>query len=562
MRGRIVIIVMALAAVAIAFAASGDGGDGDGDDGARPDAAERSAKPAADTVRLAFAYSPEKKGLLAPLVERFNAQRPSSGGGTVVVDASVVPSGEAETRIARGTLRPALWSPASSFWGRLLNHEADRRLVPDDNPSIVRTPLVIAMWEQLAEAYGYPQRRLGYKELSELATRGWAAAGKPQFGPFKYVHTNPDFSTSGLSAVAASYYAAAGKREGLTEADVVNARTKVRRLERSIVHYGDTTLFISDELRRNGLGYASAVAMEEITLLDFNRRAGDGERLVAIYPEEGTFVSDNPLITLDADWVTPEQKEAAKLFAAFLAEQVTPAAAGREGFRPADETKPPAGLVSREFGADPEQPARVLRVPEPKVLVKIKSAWRSDRKPANVLVVFDNSDSMGEESKIVEAKKGLEAFFREAAPQDRIGLMRFSTDIEQLVPIAPVRSNRSKLLQATGTILPNGDTRLRDAAVFAVDAVEARLQRDAINAVVLLTDGEDTVSSRSADQVVEELEAQSRKESGQIRVFTIAYGSDPNESELARYAEATGGNSYEGTKDDIEAIYLKISSFF
>jgi hypothetical protein len=61
---------------------------------------------------------------------------------------------------------------------------------------------------------------------------------------------------------------------------------------------------------------------------------------------------------------------------------------------------------------------------------------------------------------------------------------------------------------------------------------------------------------------VEELEAQSRKESGQIRVFTIAYGSDPNESELARYAEATGGNSYEGTKDDIEAIYLKISSFF
>jgi Ca-activated chloride channel family protein len=142
MRGRIVIIVMALAAVAIAFAASGDGGDGDGDDGARPDAAERSAKPAADTVRLAFAYSPEKEGLLAPLVERFNAQRPSSGGGTVVVDASVVPSGEAETRIARGTLRPAVWSPASSFWGRLLNHEADRRLVPDDNPSIVRTPLV------------------------------------------------------------------------------------------------------------------------------------------------------------------------------------------------------------------------------------------------------------------------------------------------------------------------------------------------------------------------------------------------------------------------------------
>ena len=36
------------------------------------------------------------------------------------------------------------------------------------------------------------------------------------------------------------------------------------------------------------------------------------------------------------------------------------------------------------------------------------------------------------------------------------------------------------------------------------------------------------------------------KESGQIRVFTIAYGSDPNEAELARYAEATGGKAYKG----------------
>ena len=60
------------------------------------------------------------------------------------------------------------------------------------------------------------------------------------------------------------------------------------------MHYGDTTLFIAEKMRKHGLGYASAVAMEEITLLDFNRTAEAGERLVAIYPEEGTFFSDNP----------------------------------------------------------------------------------------------------------------------------------------------------------------------------------------------------------------------------------------------------------------------------
>jgi Ca-activated chloride channel family protein len=560
MRGRMLIIGLALAAVAIAFVASA-GGDPErpAAPAATPPAA---AKLPAGALKLSLAYSPEKELLLAPLIKRFNAEHHTSGGHTVVVVPEIVSSGDAETRIAQGKLRPVLWSPASSFWGRLLNYESDRRLVADENPSIVRTPLVIAMWKQLADAYGYPKRKLGYKELSQLATGGWAAVGKPQFGSFKYVHTNPDFSTSGISAVAASYYAAVGKKEGLTEADIARGRPQVQRLEHSIVHYGDTTLFIADEMRRRGLGYASAGAMEETTMIDFNRRAGSGERLVAVYPEEGTFFSDNPLMTLEGDWVTPEQQRAGKVFAAFLAKAITPAVAGAQGFRPADPDVAPAGLVTRANGVDPKQPARVLRLPEPKVLAKIKRTWRADRKPANVVMVFDNSGSMGEENKLKQAKQGLKGFFRQAAPQDRIGLIKFSHDITPLVPIAPMTTNRAKLLAATDTILPEDDTRVRDATLDGINAVTAHLDRDAINAVVLLTDGDDTSSTHSDQDVIQALERQREKETGQIRVFTIAYGSDPNEGELAEYAKSSGGKSYTGGADDIESIYRSISSFF
>ena len=45
--------------------------------------------------------------------------------------------------------------------------------------------------------------------------------------------------------------------------------------------------------------------MEEVTLLDFNRSRGGQPPLVALYPPEGTFYSDNPYITLDAPWVRP-----------------------------------------------------------------------------------------------------------------------------------------------------------------------------------------------------------------------------------------------------------------
>jgi Ca-activated chloride channel family protein len=557
MRGRIVVIVLALAAVAVAYVMSGR-------DEPREPAKARAAAQAAprDALRISFAYSPEKEGLLAPLIERFNAERHRSGGRPVFVDARNMASGDVEQRIADGKLELVMWSPASSFWGRLLNYEADRVLVADENPSIVRTPLVIAMWERLADAYGYPRRPLGYDELGELATGGWATVGRPQFGAFKYVHTNPDFSTSGLSAVTASYFAAVGKREGLTAEDVARARPQVRRLERSIVHYGDTTLFISDELRRRGLGYASAVAMEEITLIEFNREAGDGERLVAVYPEEGTFFSDNPLITLRGDWVTPEQAAAAKVFASFLADTVTPELAGRHGFRPADPDQRPAGMVIAENGVDPRQPRYELRVPEPRVLARIKAAWRADRKPANVMMVFDTSSSMSEENKLEEAKVGLKGFFREAAPQDRVGLIKFSSEITELVPIGPMSENRAKLITAAENLLPEEDTRVRDATIAGVQAVEAVLDRDAINAVVVLTDGQDTASERKGYDVIKALERQGRKESGQVRVFTIAYGREPNKSELAKYAVASGGKSYEGGTDEIASVYRSISSFF
>ena len=39
---------------------------------------------------------------------------------------------------------------------------------------------------------------------------------------------------------------------------------------------------------------------------------------MAIYPKEGTLFSDNPFIILDTEWVTPEQKAAAKLFADYV----------------------------------------------------------------------------------------------------------------------------------------------------------------------------------------------------------------------------------------------------
>src|SRR5687768_12508547 len=338
-RGQLLIAILAAVAVAVVAVVSTGGGDDSSE--SRQAGDQRAPK---GSVRISFAFSPEKEKLLTPLIREFNKQ-----DGKAFVEGEVASSGDAEARIAAGRFEPVVWSPASSLWGRLLNFDADRALAPDENPSIVRTPLVIAMWRPFAEALGWPREQIGFEQIIELArsNQGFAAFGHPEFGRFKLVHTNPDFSTSGLSAVVAEYYAATGKKEGLTEQDVSAsaARRIVRDIERSIVHYGDTTLFIADQMRQNGPGYASAVAMEEVTLLDFNKNRGGQDKLVALYPPEGTFYSDNPYIVLDAPWVSPEEKEAAAKLQKFLAEEISPERAAQSGFRPADLKAKPVSPI-------------------------------------------------------------------------------------------------------------------------------------------------------------------------------------------------------------------------
>jgi Ca-activated chloride channel homolog len=561
--GRFVVIVIAVAAIAVAavVALSSSGGDDKGGGGN----GGGGTKPAANAVRVSFVYSPEKEALIAPLVKSFNAGGHESDGKPVFVDATVMASGEAEQKIAKGKLKPVAWSPASSLWGRLLNFQTDSDYVPRDNPSLVRTPLLIAMWEPLARALGYPKQKVGFKQILALALskKGWADYGEPQFGQFKLGHTNPDFSTSGLDAVAAEYYAATGKQEGLTVAEVNEAkvRQEIKDIERSIVHYGDTTDYFAEQLRKYGPAYASAVAMEEATLIDFNR-GRTGTKLVGLYPREGTFYSDDPYIVLDAPWVSGAQKAAAGDFGKYLQDQLTPDRVARYGFRPGDPTKKPMAPIDAAHGANPAEPSRVLSLPEPEVLDRVLRAWREDRKPANIMLVLDTSGSMSEEQKLDNAKKGLKVFLSQISPNDRVGLISFNDQIFLNQKVDPFSQDRARLLSQINDLFPGGETAVYDASEAGVKEIQGLHDPSRINAVVVLTDGEDNQSHQTATELAHKLEQQARSEGLTVRVYTIAYGEQANRAELQQIAAASGGKGYEGDTSDIESVYRSISSFF
>jgi Ca-activated chloride channel family protein len=198
------------------------------------------------------------------------------------------------------------------------------------------------------------------------------------------------------------------------------------------------------------------------------------------------------------------------------------------------------------------------------VLALLKRTWREDRKPANVLLVLDTSGSMGDEQRLESAKEGLEVFLSQVAPQDRVGLTTFSDQITPLVPVGPFRENKAELRATISRLIAEGGTAFYDATVAGFTTVRDLADRDdRINAVVLLTDGEDTDSVRDVDAVVRTLEGQGDS-STQVRVFTIAYsaGARGARDALKQIAAASGGNAYPGDPENIEAVYRSISSFF
>jgi Ca-activated chloride channel homolog len=573
-----------------------------------------------DCILVDMAVSSEKIELLLDLARTFNAASAAgeedgayqADGRCIFVRPAVKASGAAATLLAEGWdeavegPRPVVWSPASSSWGALVNHRlteaGDEAIVGDAEPFML-TPLVIAMPEPMAEALGYPTEALGWADVLAMSTAdgGWGEHGRPEWGPFKLGKTNPHFSTSGLSALIAQYYAATGKTSGLSvedlrKPDVIDYAVGI---ERAVTHYGDTTLTFLNNLYRNdlrgsALSYASAVAVEEVSVIHYNRGTPEGSvapgdtpepprvPLVAVYPEEGTLFSDNPYIVLDAEWVSDEQRAAASVFGEYLQRPENQQRVLEFGFRPGNPAVALSGPFDEDLGIDGDQPQTTLQVPDPAVLAAALDQWDEHRKAARVLLTIDVSGSMGgragtdEDGRRVTrldlAKEAALAALDDFRDDDEVGLRLFTSGLDgpvsdgyvDVVEIGPMAANRADLAGALENLVPRSGTPLYDTVGASfLDLLEG-YETDKINAVVVLSDGEDDGSGSSLAELLAVLETGAEGATVRdVRVFLIGFGEDANMTTLRRIAEATDAAAYDATDPgSIHKVFQSVVSNF
>jgi Ca-activated chloride channel family protein len=369
--------------------------------------------------------------------------------------------------------------------------------------------------------------------------------------------------------VTAEFYAGAGKTSNLTEEDINNeaVREFVRAIESSIVHYSATTTIFKENVRTGGMSYISAVALEEVTLIELNK-TGMPTPLAAIYPKEGTFWHDNPYIILKGSWVTEEQRQAAGVFRDFLLQPENQQQALALGFRPAN---PGVSFRTEPFtlanGVDPDQPKTTLQVPSPRVLVGVKNAWSVLRKEANIVLVLDVSPSMDDQDKLSNALDGLRIFLEQTRDVDRVGFVVFDRDAHILVPVDTLANNRSRIMgyiDDPNKLPRNDSTAIYDGLAAALDELDRLNDRQHINAVVLLTDGQDNSSSGTNKRQVPNRLRRDRDQLWAVKVFPIAYGSgDAVDTDVLReFATITQTRMVSGDTTDIRKIYDEMSNYF
>ncbi|MFW5653245.1 MAG: substrate-binding domain-containing protein, partial [Planctomycetota bacterium] len=239
-------------------------------------AAATQRRPAAETLDLVFPYSSEKRVWLTEMTEQFNRQQNTTEGGKVIrVEAIPMGSGDSVTQILEEELKAHLVSPASAAFIRLVNADAQAKYGRDlvgNTKDLCLSPVVIAMWKPMAEALGWPNEPIGWSDILEVVRNdeGWAAYGYPQWGQFKFAHTHPQYSNSGLISIFAEVYAATGRTSNLTIEDVSKPDVAefVREIEQSVVHYGESTGFFGRKMFTNGPQYLSAAVLYENMIIE------------------------------------------------------------------------------------------------------------------------------------------------------------------------------------------------------------------------------------------------------------------------------------------------------
>ena len=337
------------------------------------------------SVEIGIAYGTEKQRWLEWAVDQFKATPQGRN-----IHVNLIPMGSLEGAHAAlaGDQRIQVWSPASAVYRDTFVEDWQAKY--GSNPflkedPLALTPMVFVMWEERYQAflqhYGAVDFDTIHRALHEPG--GWQTIGKqPDWGLFKFGHTNPADSNSGILALLLAGHSYFKKTEDLSVGQVTDIKFQawLSQLESAASSDSNSTGNLMREMVLKGPSSYDALLVYESVAIDYLKNAeGRWGPIHVVYPEYNVW-NENPYYILNASWSSDSQRKAAQSFLDFLLSEPVQRESIQHGFRPANPNVPTRSADSPwtryQANGIKIDLGRICAAPKAEVITNLLASWQ------------------------------------------------------------------------------------------------------------------------------------------------------------------------------------------
>ncbi|MED1746950.1 VWA domain-containing protein [Brevibacillus borstelensis] len=181
--------------------------------------------------------------------------------------------------------------------------------------------------------------------------------------------------------------------------------------------------------------------------------------------------------------------------------------------------EPPAKdafAIHTDGGPSPFRPGYDLL----RIGIKGKEIAVTNRKPANLVFVIDISGSMNQENRLELVKKSLRVLVDQLEEKDKVGIVVYGSKGRKLLDPTSAQ-NKAAIIESLDYLLPEGSTNAEEGLRLGYEMAAQAFSPDAINRVILCSDGVANVGETTAEGILSTIE---RYAGEGITLSTLGFG--------------------------------------
>jgi Ca-activated chloride channel family protein len=339
------------------------------------------------SAEIGIAYGTEKKTWLEWAAKEFAT---TDAGKKIKVNLLPMGSLEGAQALVNGNEKINVWSPASSLYKDTFVQDWQLKYTKPPiikEESLALTPMVYVMWNERYDAFKAKMGELNFDTIAKALDEktGWEKiAGKGDWGLFKFGHTTPNESNSGLATLVLMAYDHHQKQKDLTPRDVIDAafQQKLTTIEKNVSLSNSTGTLMREMVLKGPSAYDCVFVYESVAIDYVKSAQGRWGELRVVYPRRNIW-NDNPYYIIDAPWSTADQRKAAEAFLEFLMSEPIQKQALTHGFRPGNPQVPvmfpESPFVAYQKYGLRNDIGQVCAYPSGEVINNLLAAWQRAR---------------------------------------------------------------------------------------------------------------------------------------------------------------------------------------